>query len=349
MTEQELLNAAKTGNVGAIEDYVEFLSEKGNPEDRYTKQALEERVYWARKGAEAGSHYCMMMNAIPTTRLVETILSEDLDNAEACLKDLCQAESWVLTVLNAGKLQDDSVLTGSNNLYTLMVKCYSYLAVQTKNENYLQEMVKRYRMIKARPRSDTTWAYINALRKFERYEEVLDLSIDFLTDHDHTVANSHLENICLTLSYIYFNGKGGPPDYETAFNYVKLAAQYNPNCEMLSYFESGEARKDFNAANHSPTSASNTSSGGCYVATAVYGSYDCPQVWTLRRFRDDVLASSFAGRLFIRTYYAISPTLVKWFGHCAWFRNLWKPTLDRMVAKLNASGTENTPYQDRSW
>ena len=31
---------------------------------------------------------------------------------------------------------------------------------------------------------------------------------------------------------------------------------------------------------------SNPSSGPCYVATAVYGSYDCPEVWTLRRFRD---------------------------------------------------------------
>ena len=29
-----------------------------------------------------------------------------------------------------------------------------------------------------------------------------------------------------------------------------------------------------------------TSSGGCYVATAVYGSYDCPEVWVLRRYRD---------------------------------------------------------------
>ena len=25
---------------------------------------------------------------------------------------------------------------------------------------------------------------------------------------------------------------------------------------------------------------------GCYIATCVYGSYDCPQVLTLRRFRD---------------------------------------------------------------
>lgn len=24
---------------------------------------------------------------------------------------------------------------------------------------------------------------------------------------------------------------------------------------------------------------------GCYIATCVYGSYDCPQVWILRRFR----------------------------------------------------------------
>ena len=54
--------------------------------------------------------------------------------------------------------------------------------------------------------------------------------------------------------------------------------------------------------------------GGCYVATCVYGSYDCPQVWTLRRFRDNMLAESRPGRAFIRVYYAVSPTLVKWFG-----------------------------------
>ena len=33
-------------------------------------------------------------------------------------------------------------------------------------------------------------------------------------------------------------------------------------------------------------SIDNPSNGACYVATAVYGSYDCPEVWTLRRFRD---------------------------------------------------------------
>ena len=90
-------------------------------------------------------------------------------------------------------------------------------------------------------------------------------------------------------------------------------------------------------------------SGGCYVATAVYGSYDCPQVWTLRRFRDDILAKNFFGRTFIRLYYAVSPTLVRWFGHTGWFKRMWQGTLDRMVAKLQARGLEDTPYEDKSW
>lgn len=90
-------------------------------------------------------------------------------------------------------------------------------------------------------------------------------------------------------------------------------------------------------------------SGGCYVATAVYGSYDCPQVWTLRRFRDDKLAKNWYGRAFIYTYYAISPRLVKWLGEATWFKNLWRPTLDKMVMALKEMGLEDTPYQDKQW
>lgn len=88
---------------------------------------------------------------------------------------------------------------------------------------------------------------------------------------------------------------------------------------------------------------------GCYVATCVYGSYDCPQVWTLRRYRDDTLGATWYGRAFIRIYYAISPTLVKWFGKTKWFKKMWQGKLDRMVKNLNDKGVENTPYQDKQW
>ena len=88
---------------------------------------------------------------------------------------------------------------------------------------------------------------------------------------------------------------------------------------------------------------------GCYVATSVYGSYDCPEVWTLRRFRDNVLAKTWYGRLFIRLYYAVSPTAVKLFGDCEWFQNFFRDRLDKMVSGLQADGFESTPYQDRAW
>ena len=88
---------------------------------------------------------------------------------------------------------------------------------------------------------------------------------------------------------------------------------------------------------------------GCYIATCVYGSYNCPEVWTLRRFRDDTLASTWCGRTFVRIYYAISPTLVKWFGSKTWFKKMWRGILDRFVKKLEKSGVENTPYEDSCW
>lgn len=89
--------------------------------------------------------------------------------------------------------------------------------------------------------------------------------------------------------------------------------------------------------------------GGCYIATAVYGSYDCPQVWTLRRYRDSILAKTWYGRAFVHFYYAVSPTLVKQFGQKEWFKRIWKTNLDNMVSNLQSNGIESTPYKDIKW
>ena len=98
-----------------------------------------------------------------------------------------------------------------------------------------------------------------------------------------------------------------------------------------------------------PPRASSGKKAGCYIATCVYGSYDCPEVWTLRRYRDNYLASVWYGRVFIKVYYAVSPVLVKWFGKLKWFRAFWKKALDRLTARLQNNGVENTPYDDKIW
>lgn len=98
---------------------------------------------------------------------------------------------------------------------------------------------------------------------------------------------------------------------------------------------------------YDPARARRGAKDGCYIATSVYGSYDCPQVWTLRRYRDFKLAKNKLGKFFIRLYYFFSPFLVKLFGKMHWFQVFWKKRLDKFVSKLKKEGFSDLPYADK--
>jgi hypothetical protein len=74
---------------------------------------------------------------------------------------------------------------------------------------------------------------------------------------------------------------------------------------------------------------------GCYIATAVYGDYDAPQVFVLRHFRDNTLAKSTVGRLIIKTYYHLSPPIARWLKNTHRLNALVRGILDRFVAYLS--------------
>lgn len=130
---------------------------------------------------------------------------------------------------------------------------------------------------------------------------------------------------------------GGRKTYNTATG--KTTRTYKTGIKGLSY----------QTVSGGKNSGRKKSKNGCYVATSVYGSYDCPQVWTLRRYRDNTLAKSVGGRLFIHIYYTVSPIIVALFGKSLWFKKMWKPVLDKKVAKLNKNGVDSTPYIDKEW
>lgn len=86
------------------------------------------------------------------------------------------------------------------------------------------------------------------------------------------------------------------------------------------------------------TTVGNTKTSGCYIATAIYGSYDAPEVFVLRRFRDEFLSRTVFGRLFIKAYYRISPPVAEWLKGAKRINNGVKCILDCCVNNLEKTG-----------
>ena len=72
----------------------------------------------------------------------------------------------------------------------------------------------------------------------------------------------------------------------------------------------------------------------CFVATMVYGSCNAPEVLILRRFRDERLNKTYAGKIFIGIYYTLSPIFVKCFKNVKFVNRIIKSYLDRYVIYL---------------
>jgi len=64
-------------------------------------------------------------------------------------------------------------------------------------------------------------------------------------------------------------------------------------------------------ANSTTVASGDTGSGGggCFIATAAFGSYLDPHVYVLRQFRDRVLLRNYIGTAFVKFYYKHSPPI----------------------------------------
>ncbi len=74
--------------------------------------------------------------------------------------------------------------------------------------------------------------------------------------------------------------------------------------------------------------------GGCFIATAAYGSALEPHVVALREFRDRYLQRTRLGREFIGFYYRYSPPIAGYIAEHAWLRLLARMVLTPLVLAI---------------
>lgn len=257
-------------------------------------------------------------------------------------------------------LENDKVAVSNTLTDTKLVAFYLEAAQHMKKGNYTEEFKVLTQALEMAPENPLTLIKLGRCYRMlgmqsnalDSYKKALELDPNAGTAYANMGTIHNLNKNYREAAKCYEKGlpyiDKSTSDYWVAYaNYAVAVGQLGDKARAGKMIAEAEQHGYPNA--DKCREMAGIKKGGCYVATCVYGSYDCPQVWTLRRYRDNTLAASWYGRAFIRTYYAVSPTIVKYFGNTAWFRKLWHSRLDAMVKALNDRGVENTPYNDICW
>lgn len=132
-------------------------------------------------------------------------------------------------------------------------------------------------------------------------------------------------------NYCYFN------DFKKVGKFKmsrKTRTRYNENFSIISNNKSIAENNNIQKMVNSSGYGSN-SSGGCYVATLVYGNYDHSQVKVLRRFRDEVLKEFLFGHYFIKFYYKYSPGWVEYLKDKKFANEFIKKCLNQFIKLID--------------
>ena len=148
-----------------------------------------------------------------------------------------------------------------------------------------------------------------------------------------------LPGLCLSLAFYYKDVRNRPLTLEWLKN--AAAADDYEDLDNKSFFyevahdNKARAKKGVDEMSSpkktSPVPVKKDSSGGCFIATAVYQSPIAPEVLIFRRYRDEVLCRSVPGRVGINLYYRLSPPLASFISRSPFLRGMTNTVLLRPI------------------
>jgi hypothetical protein len=126
------------------------------------------------------------------------------------------------------------------------------------------------------------------------------------------------DNQMTELKYVPVSGmKHGANFYEVCCKAIRILSKFEMSEETKAWFNK-HAASFLNAE---------TSSEGCFIATACYGDYDHPIVIQLRHFRDKYLNEKKWGKRFITYYYKHSPSFARFVSKYSTLKSLVRTIL----------------------
>jgi len=121
----------------------------------------------------------------------------------------------------------------------------------------------------------------------------------------------------------------------TLQKYAFRAIEYAPKNVADNYKSEIKEHSDFiEAVKRGDYDKQINNKRGCYIATAIYGSYVCDEVFALRKFRDEYLSKFVLGRWFIHLYYIVSPYLAKNISHSSKISKLLRGLVNKIVRQM---------------
>ena len=160
-----------------------------------------------------------------------------------------------------------------------------------------------------------------------------------------TIVSDPETNVDISTTTLFFSAGTGP----TVVNLE--ATPKGTNYEFTGWAGDVDTIANPNAATTTMTINPNTdyeitatfeeepSGGGCFIATAAYGTSTAEQLDVLREFRDDVLLESTMGSQLVDLYYQVSPPIADFISENSFVRTLVRELLvDPVVWLVEATG-----------